>query len=107
MLIDFSKLDEASLEGMDGGTGPIAARMVVNEVGRFVECRILPGSSIGEHVQRNGNDVNFVVSGHGHAICAGAREELSPGVCHVCPKGSRHAIFNDGPKDLVLWTVVM
>lgn len=107
MLIDFSKLDEASLEGMDGGTGAIAARMVVNQVGRFVECRILPGSSIGEHVQRSGNDVNFVVSGHGHATCDGAREELSPGVCHVCPKGSRHAIFNDGDEDLVLWTVVV
>lgn len=79
MLIDFSKLDEASLERMDGGAGSIAARMVVNEVGRFVECRVLPGSSIGEHVQKSGNDVNFVVSGRGHAICDGTREELAPG----------------------------
>ena len=37
----------------------------------------------------------------------GVREELAPGTCHVCPRGSRHAIFNDGPEDLVLWTVVM
>lgn len=107
MLIGFSKLDEATIEVMDGGAGPIAARMVVNEVGRFVECRVLPGSSIGEHVQKSGNDVNFVVSGHGYATCDGTREELTPGVCHVCPKGSRHAIFNDGQEDLVLWTVVM
>jgi mannose-6-phosphate isomerase-like protein (cupin superfamily) len=107
MLIDFSRLDEAAIEGMDGGEGPVAARMVVNSVGRFVECRLLPGSSIGEHVQRSGNDVNFVVSGHGHATCNGVLEELAPGTCHICPRGSRHAIFNDGPENLVLWTVVM
>lgn len=107
MLIDFSELEEVAVEGMDGGKGAIAARMAVNEVGRFVECRVLPGSSIGEHVQRSGNDVNFVVSGHGHATCDGVREELGPGVCHVCPKGSSHAIINDGDEDLVLWTVVL
>jgi len=107
MLIDFSKLNEAVIEGMDGGEGAIAARMAVNEVGRFVECRILPESSIGEHVQMSGSDVNFVVSGRGHATCDGVREELAPGTCHVCPKGSRHAIFNDGREDLVLWTVVV
>jgi len=107
MLIEFSMLDEAMIVGMDGGTGAIAARMVVNAVGRFVECRVLPGSSIGEHVQMSGNDVNFVVSGHGHATCDGAREELAPGTCHVCPRGSRHSIVNDGDEDLVLWTVVM
>ena len=107
MPIDFSRLEEAAIEGMDGGEGAIAARMVVNEVGRFVECRVLPGSSIGERAQTSGNDVNFVLSGRGHATCDGAREELAPGMCHVCPRGSRHAIFNDGDEDLVLWTVVM
>ncbi|MBQ9002577.1 MAG: cupin domain-containing protein [Eggerthellaceae bacterium] len=107
MLIDFPSLGEATIEGMEGGEGAIAARMVVNAVGRFVECRILPGSSIGEHAQKSGSDVNFVVSGHGHAICDGECEKLAPGTCHVCPRGSSHAIFKDGDEDLVLWTVVM
>lgn len=106
MLIDFSQIEEVVVPNMNGGEGSVAARMVVNDAGRFIECRILPGSSIGEHEQQSGSDVNFVVSGQGHAICDGEREELVAGVCHVCPKGSRHAIFNDGEEDLVLWTVV-
>ena len=107
MLIDFRQLDEATAPNMNGGEGAVAARMAVNGVGRFIESRILPGSSIGKHEQASGNDVNFVVSGRGHATCDGEREELAPGSCHVCPKGSSHAIVNDGDEDLVLWTVVM
>ena len=57
-------------------------------------------------VQKGAADVNFVVSGRGHAVCDGEREELAPGMCHVCPPGSTHAIVNDGEGDLVLWTVV-
>lgn len=106
MLIDFSQTKEVVVPNMNGGEGSVAARMIVNDAGRFIECRVLPGSSIGEHEQQSGNDVNFVVSGHGHAICDGEYEKLVAGVCHVCPKGSRHAIFNDGEKDLVLWTLV-
>lgn len=80
--------------------------MEVNKVGRFSESRLTPGSSIGEHEQLTGADINFVVSGHGHAICDGSREEPTPGICHVCPQGSSHSIFNDGQEDLMLWTVV-
>lgn len=107
MLIDFSQFDEIVVNRMNDGDGSVAARMETNSAGRFIQCRILPGSSIGEHEQSSGNDINLVISGYGHALCDGVREDLAPGVCHICPKGGRHAIFNDGDDDLVLFTVVL
>ncbi|MEY8437181.1 hypothetical protein AAK967_05510 [Atopobiaceae bacterium 24-176] len=38
------------------------------------------------HEQTTSADINFVVSGRGHAPCDGVREEFAPSVCHVCPK---------------------
>ena len=51
--------------------------------------------------------MNYVVSGHGRAICDGVEEPLSPGVMHICPKGSEHSIINDSDEDLVFMTIVV
>ena len=106
MLIDFNSQNERVFEGMNGGTGRVAAKMFMNSSGKVIVSRIEPGSSIGLHVQGNGNDINFVVSGTGKAVCDGAEELLRPEVCHYCPKGSSHTIINTGGQDLVLYTVV-
>lgn len=107
MRIDFNELDIMTVQEMNGGEGSVEAQMAVNEVGRFVYCRIRPGSSIGMHEQASGNDINFVVSGIGHAICDGKREELREGICHIAPAGSSHSIVNDGDSDLILLTAVI
>ena len=86
---------------------PVSVRMDMGPKGRFVLCRIAPGSSIGSHVQKGSVDINYVVSGTGHAVCNGVRELLKPGVCHVCPPGGEHSIINDGDSDLVLFTAVV
>ena len=106
MLIDFNKEDWKIFEGMNGGKGKIAAKMFVNQSGRVIVSRIKPGASIGLHIQSNGNDINFVVSGKGKAFCNGEEEILTPGVCHYCPKDSAHTIINTCDEDLVLYTVV-
>lgn len=80
--------------------------MVMTEDTRIILTRIPPGSSIGEHIQSTGDDVNYVLEGEGKAVCDGKEEILSPGVCHVCPKGSEHSIVNDGEADLILFTTV-
>lgn len=41
------------------------------------------------------------------ALCDGVEEPLSAGVCHLCPKGSEHAIVNTGKEDLCLLAVVV
>ena len=48
--------------------------MEVNEIGRFIETRIPPGSSIGLHKQESNNDINYIIEGQGEAICDDEKE---------------------------------
>jgi quercetin dioxygenase-like cupin family protein len=106
MRIDFGSSGWVEIPRMNGGQGSVFAKMAVTENTRIVLTRIPPGSSIGLHRQASGDDVNYVLEGTGKAVCDGKEERLSPGVCHVCPKGSEHSIENDGSDDLVLFTAV-
>ena len=107
MLINFNDIQEMTIPGMNNGTGTMSARMYMSEKGKIIPTRIHPGGSIGTHVQKTSDDINYIISGIGKAICDGAEEQLIPGCCHVCPKGSEHSIINTGKDDLVMLTVVV
>lgn len=107
MRIDFSTIPEIMLPGMNGGTGSMSAKMHIGAQGKIIPCAIHAGGSIGIHKHDTSDDVNYVFSGEGVAICDGAEEPLYAGVCHICPKGSVHSIVNTGEEDLVLLTVVI
>lgn len=107
MLIDFNKLTERVVEGMNGGTGAVSAKMCVGENGKQILCRIHKGGSIGTHDHPTSDDINFVLSGYGKAVCDGVEETLSAGCCHICKEGSEHSIINLGDDDLVLLTIVV
>lgn len=92
---------------MNGGTGEISAKMYMSENGKIIPCTIHCGASIGLHTHSTSDDINYVISGIGKAICDGEEEELASGVCHVCPKGSAHSIINTGDDDLILLTIVV
>ena len=64
------------------------------------------GGSIGLHRHETSDDINYVLSGNGKAVCDGKEEYLRAGMCHICKKGSEHSIMNIGDEDLVLLTVV-
>jgi mannose-6-phosphate isomerase-like protein (cupin superfamily) len=51
--------------------------------------------------------MHYIISGIGKAFCDGTEEALSPGVMHICPKGSEHSIVNTGEEDLVMLTIVV
>lgn len=106
MLIDFNGTRAINCPGMNGGTGTMTIKMNVDDYGKVLECAIHPGGSIGIHRHDTSDDVNFVVSGTGKAVCDGVAEELRAGCCHICRKGSEHCIVNTGSEDLVLLTVV-
>lgn len=106
MRIDFNKIEAITIPGMNKGTGTMTAHMFAGEHERIIVTRIHPDSSIGMHIQESGDDINFVLSGTGIAICDGKEEPLSAGICHICPQGSSHSIKNTGPDDLVMITVV-
>ena len=107
MQIDFNKIDSMTFPGMNNGTGTMNVRMYNDDSYRIIPAAIHPGGSIGTHKQESGDDLNYIISGTGKAICDGIEEELKPGVIHICPKGSVHSIVNTGEEDLVMLTIVV
>ncbi|MCM1561806.1 MAG: cupin domain-containing protein [Butyrivibrio sp.] len=107
MLIDFNEITERKGPGMNGGTGELSAKMYIAEQGKIIPCRIHIGGSIGLHLHTTSDDINYIISGTGKAICDGQEEALVQGVCHICKKGSEHSIINTGNEDLVMITVVV
>lgn len=106
MLIDFNKIKEITIPGMNNGTGAMTAKMFMDEQGKVIPCSIHPGGSIGLHKHETSDDINYILSGSGKAVCDGTEEILSAGICHICKKGSEHSIVNTGSEDLVLLTIV-
>ena len=107
MLIDFNQKEEITIPGMNNGTGTMTAKLYMDEQGKVIPCSIHAGGSIGLHKHETSDDINYVLSGIGKAICDGQEEILSAGTCHICKKGSEHNIVNTGDEDLVLLTVVV
>ena len=107
MQIDFNKIDLMTFPGMNNGTGTMSAQMYDDDSYRIIPTTIHPGGSIGMHMLASGDDLNYIISGTGKAICDGIEEKLSPGVMHICPKGSKHTIINTGEEDMVMLTIVV
>lgn len=107
MLIDFNGQKAQAMPGMNHGTGEMSAKMFIGDAGKIIPCRLHKGGSIGMHSHPTSDDINFILSSVGKAICDGEEEPLAAGNCHVCKKGSMHSIVNTGEEDLVLLTVVV
>lgn len=107
MIIDFNELKEMTIPGMNSGTGQMTVRMYNDEKYRIVPTIIHAGGSIGLHTQNSGDDMNYILSGTGKAICDGVEEKLFAGIMHICPKGSEHTIINTSDNDLVMLTIVV
>ena len=69
MLIDFNKIQEIVMPCMNNGTGEMTVRMYNDENYRIIPTVIHKGGSIGIHTQSSGDDLNYILSGTGKAIC--------------------------------------
>ena len=107
MIIDFNELQEMTGPCMNDGRGMMTVKMYNDENYRIIPTKIHKDGSIGVHTQSSGDDLNYIISGTGKAICDGVEEELKAGVMHICPKGSQHTIINTGDEDLVILTIVV
>ena len=107
MLLDFNHMPEESFPHFKNGDGSLEGKMFFDGTNRILHGRLTPGSSIGLHKHETSDEVNYVLSGTGKAICDGKEESLAPGTCHICKKGSEHSIVNTVEEDLVLLTVVI
>ena len=86
MLIDFNEMKEIEMPCMNGGNGMMRVRMFNDDSYRIIPTVIRKGASIGLHKQDSGDDLNYILSGNGKAICDGKEEILKAGVMHICPK---------------------
>ena len=107
MLINFNEIPERTVPGMNNGAGEMTAKMYMDDNGKIIPCRIHAGGAIGKHKHETSDDINYVLSGTGKAICDGKVEILTSGYCHICKKVSEHSIVNTGNGDLCLLTVVV
>lgn len=107
MLVNFNEIKEITVPGMNHGTGTLSVKMYMDQQGKIIPCAIHAGGSIGPHRHETSDDINYVLSGMGKAICDGQEEDLTAGTCHICKKGSEHSIINTGSEDLVLLTIVV
>ena len=107
MNIDFNQLQEITMPCMNNGEGMMSVRMYNDAQYRIIPTKIHKGGSIGLHTQSSGDDLNYILSGSGKAVCNGVKEELRAGVLHLCPKGAAHTIINTGEDDLVMLTIVV
>lgn len=60
MLIDFNKIKEITIPGMNNGTGAMTAKMFMDEQGKVIPCSIHPGGSIGLHKHETSDDINSI-----------------------------------------------
>lgn len=107
MIIDFNKTKELIVFGMNNGSGDMSAKMYIGNEGEIIPCAIHVGGSIGLHKHNTSDDINYIISGSGKAICDGKEEILTKDTCHICKKGSEHSIINTGDEDLVMLTIVV
>lgn len=55
----------------------MSAKMFMDDQGKIIPCTIHTGSSIGIHKHETSDNINYVLSGEGKAICDGKEETLS------------------------------
>lgn len=96
MKIDFNSIQVEDFKGMYGGQGTIRASMHSDKRNKFLRGSLDVGASMGSHVHNDSCEVVFIQSGSVRFACDGAVEHLAAGMCHYCPKGSRHTMVNEG-----------
>jgi quercetin dioxygenase-like cupin family protein len=106
MIIDFSKIDEKIIPEFKGGKKDTAAKMYVDELGKIMKGRLVPGASIGMHTHDTSSEIIYILSGKADFLFDDKTEEAAAGSCHYCPKGHRHSMINNGNEDLIFFAVV-
>ena len=106
MLIDFNAIPETVIPKMRGGEKEVRAHMYVDNLGKIMKGKLIPGATIGMHTHETSREVIYILSGVGKVLCEGVYEPLAPGACHYCPKGTAHSLINDSDGDLEFLAIV-
>ena len=105
-MIDFTQIPESPLSRFKDGEGTFFARFAGDGACKILHGRLPAGATIGLHTHEDTAEIIFFLSGSGRMILDGTEESIEAGLCHYCPKGSRHAMMNDGDEDILFYAVV-
>jgi mannose-6-phosphate isomerase-like protein (cupin superfamily) len=88
-----------------GGKGEYFVRTLLDDVPRSAfkyirDLTLYPGSSVGEHLHEDDEEIYFVISGIGVMVVDGEERIVGPGTVVLTKSGSRHGLKNGGTEDL-------
>ena len=106
MIIDFSKIEAALIDGFKGGKGLLTARNYVDDNFKIMKHVLAPGASTGLHKHEGNCEIVFVLSGEATVHYDGVVEKVVPGQVHYCPMNHSHYMENLTNEDLVYFAVV-
>ena len=107
MILDFNTMAANAVPHFKGGEGEAIVRKFDDpRMGAVVQLTLPVGSSIGLHTHEGSCEMIFVLSGEGICLDDGEEYPFRPGMCHYCPEGHSHSVFNTGSEPLVLLGVV-
>lgn len=80
--------------------------MTTAERGQFITCRIHKGISNALQRHTTIEDINYIISGTGKAICNGTVKNLTAGGYYTFQKDSDYSFINTGDEDLVFLSYI-
>lgn len=106
MVIDFSELEEAAIEGFKGGEGIMHSRGWFDGHNRIMLNRLEPNASSGLHPHAGSCEMIYVLSGTLDFEDDRREERCEAGQLHYCPNGHRHSFKNNGTEQAVFLAIV-
>ncbi len=106
MIIDFSEINEETLENFKGGNGIMFSKGFTDGVNNVKLNRLQPGASGGYHLHSGNCEMMYVLSGEIEFVENGCVEICKAGQMHYCPKGHQHSFTNKGDVEAVFVAVI-
>jgi len=106
MIIDFSKLEETTIDGFKGGAGIMHSRAWFDGHNRIMLNRLEPNACAGLHKHTGNCEMIYVLSGELDFEDNGTMEHCVEGQLHYCPNGHNHSFKNNGTEQAVFLAIV-
>ena len=98
---------------MRGGDGQVVVTKMLDDAEFKGKSRLMatltlePGSSIGEHIHENEEEIFYVIEGEAQYLDGGEWKTMKKGDSCICLGGQSHSIANRGSETLVVAAVIL
>lgn len=106
MKINFGEIEETVIPQFRGGQKNTVSRIFSDKNNKIMRGSLEPGASIGMHTHDTSSEIIYILSGNAEILFDNAKEYLTVGECHYCPKGHSHSLINKGNDNVVFFAVV-